>query len=168
MGAGVPSLPLSQPSSQALDPHLASTLLSQLQDCDACRPPASPSRPAKPLPLVCTRSFPVLALAQARGLLAGRPGEPGRAAQHKQFYLPRQLWTPPERGKTAWAWGLSHGQTAFPGLGAGPSQPVGNLGKGAWGPPLSPPSPEHLVAIRGREVRRGRQGSSKPQQPRMT
>lgn len=127
--------PPSQPSSHALGPHVAGTLLSQLQDCDACRPLASLPRPAKPFYLLCTRSFPVLAPAQARGLLAGGPGELGRAARHKPFYLQKQLWAPPERGKTALAWGLSQWQAAFPALGLGPSQPVGNLGKGSGGRP---------------------------------
>lgn len=132
-----------QPSSQALDPHFSSTLLSPLQDSDASRSSAPPSRPVKLLCSLCTRSFPVLALTQAQGLLARRPGEPGKAAQHKRFYLQRQLWAPPEGSKTALAWGLSLGHTAFPVLGAGPSQPVGNLGKG----PGDRPSPHLLQSI---------------------
>lgn len=136
---GTPSLP----SPQALGPHHPGTLLSQLKDCDACRSPASLSRLAELLHLLCTCSFPVLAPAQAQGLLAGGPREPGRPAQHKQDYFQRQLWASPEKGKAALAWGMDQGQAVFPGPGSGPSPPVGILGKGSG----DCPSPHLLQSI---------------------
>lgn len=69
--------------------------------------------------------------------------------------------------------GLRYGPRAgcLPSTGPRSLSASGHLGGGVWRPPLSISSissAEHLVAIRGREVRRGRQGASRCQLPRMT
>lgn len=149
MAAGVSSLtpPLAGhlqplPSPQASGPHHPCTLLSQLQECDACRSQHPfPGWPTPPLTLHTLLSYP--------GSCPGPRASCRRTWEARQSSLAQTvLSSEAAMGLTQEGQGiagLESGPKAgcLPGTGLSPSQPVGILGKGSG----DHPSPHLLQSI---------------------